>query len=280
MKFFYRTETRAEKNIIRIFANMNGNEKITVVINTYNAERHLNACLEAVKGFDEVLICDMESTDRTLDIAHSHGCKVVTFPKGEHRIVEPARQFAIDRAENPWVLVVDADEIVPCALRHYLYEAIQKSTGFAAIAIPRKNYFMGRMMHSSYPDYVLRFLKRERCHWPPVIHASPEVNGQVIKIPSARQDLAFEHLANDTVADIIAKNNTYSDYEVPRRRKKNHGIMALLCRPAFRFFKSYFLKRGCLDGLPGLIHAVLDAGYQFAIVAKLIEERQEKRHSS
>ena len=176
--------------------------------------------------------------------------------------------------------MVDADEIVPCALRHYLYEAIQKPNGFAAIAIPRKNYFMGRMMHSSYPDYVLRFLKREHCHWPPVIHASPEVNGRVIKIPSARQDLAFEHLANDTVADIIAKNNTYSDYEVPRRRKKNHGIMALLCRPAFRFFKSYFLKRGCLDGLPGLIHAVLDAGYQFAIVAKLIEERQEKRHSS
>jgi putative beta-1,4-glucosyltransferase len=40
--------------------------------------------------------------------------------------------------------------------------------------------------------------------------------------------------------------------------------------------KSYLLKRGFLDGCPGLIHAVLDAGYQFEIVAKLIEERQKK----
>ena len=76
-------------------------------------------------------------------------------------------------------------------------------------------------------------------------------------------DLAFEHLANDSVADIIRKNNTYSDYEVPRRRKKNYGFLALFYRPMFRFFKSYFIKAGCLDGIPGLIHAVLDADYQF-----------------
>lgn len=45
----------------------------------------------------------------------------------------------------------------------------------------------------------------------------------------------------------------------------------------FRFFKSYFIKRGCLDGIPGLIHAVLDADYQFYIVAKLLEEKQNKQ---
>ena len=46
---------------------MNDEYKISVVINTYNAERDLEQVLEAVKTFDEVLICDMESTDRTLD---------------------------------------------------------------------------------------------------------------------------------------------------------------------------------------------------------------------
>jgi len=132
------------------------------------------------------------------------------------------------------------------------------------------------MMHSCYPDYILRFLKREKCNWPPIIHASPEVEGRIIRIPSVRRDLAFEHLANDSVADIIRKNNTYSDYEVPRRRKKNYGKMALFYRPLYRFVKSYLLKRGFLDGCPGLIHAVLDAGYQFEIVAKLMEERQKK----
>jgi len=173
--------------------------------------------------------------------------------------------------------VVDADEIVTPELRKYLYETIQKDNHPDAIAIPRKNYFMGRIMHSSYPDYILRFLRRDKCSWPPVIHAAPKVDGRILKIPASRMDLAFEHLANDSVTNIIRKNNTYSDYEVPRRRKKNYDCMALIYRPMFRFFKSYFIKRGCLDGIPGLIHAVLDAEYQFYIVAKLLEEKHNKK---
>ena len=81
---------------------MNSTQHISVVINTYNAEEHLKVVLEAVKDFDEIIICDMESTDQTLDIARSYNCKIITFPKGNLRIVEPARQFAIDKASSPW----------------------------------------------------------------------------------------------------------------------------------------------------------------------------------
>ena len=69
--------------------------KISVVINTYNAEEKLTQVLDAVKDFDEIVICDMESTDSTLDIARRYGCKIVTFKKGEHKSAEPARTFEI-----------------------------------------------------------------------------------------------------------------------------------------------------------------------------------------
>ena len=46
---------------------------ISVVINTYNAEEHLAECLEAVKDFDEIVVCDMESTDHTVEIAKMAG---------------------------------------------------------------------------------------------------------------------------------------------------------------------------------------------------------------
>ena len=48
---------------------MKENHQISVVINTYNAEQHLQAVIDSAKGFDEILVCDMESTDRTVDIA-------------------------------------------------------------------------------------------------------------------------------------------------------------------------------------------------------------------
>ena len=82
--------------------------RISVVINTYNARQHLAKVLESVKDFDEVVVCDMESTDDTVAIAEQYGCKVVTFPKGNHTCCEPARTFAIQSASNPWVFVVDA----------------------------------------------------------------------------------------------------------------------------------------------------------------------------
>ncbi len=254
---------------------MKTKNQISVVINTYNAERHLKRVLESVKDFDEVLVCDMESTDHTLEIAQEHGCRIVTFPKGEHSIVEPAREYAIHEAENEWVLVVDADEIVTFELKEYLYQQISTPDCPDGIAIPRKNYFMGQFLHSAYPDYILRFFRRDKTHWPAVIHCSPEIDGRVVRIPKSRQELAFIHLANDSVSDILRKSDTYSNYELPRRRHKNYGVGALFFRPLFRFTKSYFIKKGFLDGKAGLIHALLDAVYQFVIVAKLLEEKDK-----
>ena len=46
--------------------------KISVVINTYNARRHLAQVLESVKDFDEIVVCDMESTDDTREIAEKY----------------------------------------------------------------------------------------------------------------------------------------------------------------------------------------------------------------
>ncbi len=74
---------------------------ISVVINTYNEAKNLQECLDSVKGFDEIVVCDMESTDETVEIARRNGCKTIIFPKGSHTICEPARNTAIQSASNP-----------------------------------------------------------------------------------------------------------------------------------------------------------------------------------
>ena len=78
-------------------------QRISVVINTYNASKHLKEVLNSVKDFDEIVVCDMESTDDTVDIARQYGCKIVIFPRGIYQICEPARQCAIDAATSKWV---------------------------------------------------------------------------------------------------------------------------------------------------------------------------------
>src|SRR5574344_2038981 len=60
----------------KIVEKMLEKQKISVVINTYNAERMLETTLKSVQKADEIIICDMYSTDKTIEIAEKFGCKV------------------------------------------------------------------------------------------------------------------------------------------------------------------------------------------------------------
>ena len=247
--------------------------QISVVINTYNAERHLKTCLEAVKDFDEIVVCDMESTDHTVEIANSYGCKVVTFPKANHKSAEPARTFAIQSATSKWVLVVDADEIVTPELKQYLYRRILETDCPEGLYIPRRNKFFGDWVHSRSIDYQLRFFIREGTVWPPYVHTFPTVNGRVEKIPTSNTNVLMEHLEDETVSQWVVKVNQYTDNEVEKRMSKNYGVGALLWRPLWRFFKKYVMDGAYRDGRRGLIRAQMAAVYQFMIVAKVIERK-------
>lgn len=94
--------------------------------------------------------------------------------QGQRRIVyhgrtdycEPARNFAIQSAAYEWVLLVDSDELVPGDLRQYLYRQIERQEDWVGLRIPRKNYLFGKFMHGDYPDYILRFFRKDKVFWP------------------------------------------------------------------------------------------------------------------
>ncbi len=251
--------------------------QITVIIHTYNAEKHLRRVLDSVQGFDELLVCDMESTDNTLRIAEEYGCRIITFPRGNHTIAEPARDFAIRRATHPWILEVDADELVTPELKAYLYDFIGRPDCPDGLYIPRKNYFMGRFMHCHYPDHILRFFRRDVTTWPPFVHTLPIVDGTTCKIPKQRKELAFIHLANDSISDILRKTDAYTSNELEKKKDKRYSAFAFIGRPFFRFFKAYILKGGFRDGKPGFIRAFLEGFYQFVVLAKRVEREYQTK---
>lgn len=247
--------------------------KISVVINTYNAELHLEKVLESIKDFEEILICDMHSTDGTLEIAKKYNSKIIFHDKID--FVEPARNFAIQSAKYDWVLLLDADEMVSEDLKKYLCE-FPENSATACVAMPRKNYFLGKFMRSAYPDYVFRFFKKDCIVWPEFIHSQPEIKGEIIKINKNHKHLALEHLANDSVFTILQKNNTYSTAEIAKRKGKRVTFFKLLFSPFFWFFKYYIIKKGFLDGKEGFIFAVLKSQYKFSTLAKLVEYKIPK----
>ena len=247
---------------------------ISVVINTYNAEKYLEEVLNSVKEFDEILICDMYSEDKTVEIAEKYGATIILHEKTG--FVEPARNFAISKAKNEWVLLLDADETVGNDLKNYLQKNAADDAEIACFAIPRKNYFLGKFMHSAYPDYVYRFFKRDLIFWPEFVHSRPEIKGKIHKIDASRKYLAMEHLANDSITTVVQKNNLYSTAEIPKRQHKKDSVLKLIFSPVFAFFKFYVIKKGFLDGKEGFIFAMLKSQYKFLTLAKLIEFKSKK----
>lgn len=247
-------------------------EAISVVINTYNARQYLGEVLESVKDFDEIVVCDMESTDDTREIAARYGCRIVTFPKGNHKSAEPARTFAIQSATSKWVLVVDADELVTPELRQVLYAEIARPDCPAGFYIPRQNKFMGMFVRDFHYDYQLRFFIREGTEWPPYVHTFPKVQGRVVKLKADRKARLL-HLMDETMQEYMAKMNQYTDNEVEKKKDKGYGLWALLWRPVWRFFKKYVLDGSFRMGTRGLIRSLMAGYYQFVLVAKIIEKR-------
>lgn len=74
-----------------------------------NEEGCLEQCLKTVKGFDEIVICDTGSTDKTIEIAKKYTDKIFTDYSWEGSFCK-ARNHALTKATGDWVLSIDADE--------------------------------------------------------------------------------------------------------------------------------------------------------------------------
>lgn len=245
--------------------------KISVVIHTYNSEKYLERVLSSVKNFDEIVICDMYSTDDTLDIARKYNSKIIFYEKCD--VPEPARNFAIQSATNEWVLVVDSDELVTEELRKYLYEIIKEKQDLQGLWITRKNYILGHFLHGEYPDYILRFFRKENAYWPPYVHTLPQIKGHTEYIPKRKKKLALIHLANSSISTKLQKTDIYTENEVLKRTAQNFSIWKIFMAPFFRFFKSYIIKGGFRDGKAGIVTAGMDAFYKFVTIAKIWESK-------
>lgn len=246
---------------------------ISAVVNTRNASRFLAETLESLRGFDEILVCDMESEDDTVEIARSYGARVVTFPAEGCTCVEPARNYAISQARYEWVILVDADEVIPEALTRYLRDYAGEPE-CDALFIARKNHLAGRWDRGSYPDYQLRFFRRDKCDWPVVVHSRPIIDGKKGHIPSRRRDLAMIH-QQPAIREVLERHNRYSDDQSDDliRKGKSVSLAALIFKPWWRFFKSYILRGGIFNGKAGYISAKIAAAYKLDVLAKAFEKK-------
>lgn len=249
--------------------------KISVVINTFNEEDNLPRALASVKDLaDEVVVVDMKSTDKTVEVAGKGGARVYEFKKVGY--VEPARNYAISKAVNDWVLVLDADEEIPKSLAKRLKRIVEKPKA-DYYRIPRKNMIFGKWMKHTqwWPDYQVRFFKKGKVTWSELIHSVPITSGTGADFP-AKGDLAIFHRNYDTVEQFLERMNRYTTIQANLLVKEKHKFLwkDLIKKPTKEFLDRYFSGEGYKDGLHGLALSLLQA---FSVTVVYIKVWQKEK---
>ncbi len=248
--------------------------KISVVINTSNEEKNIERTIKNVGFADEVIICDMYSSDKTVEIAKKNGAKVV-FRKNPG-FVEPARNFAISKAVNDWVLILDADEKVQPALVEKIKQISQKEKSYDFVKIPRKNIIFKHWMKAAlwWPDYQVRFFKKGAVVWQDKIHNQPQTKGEGLTLPEEER-YAILHNNYQTVTQFIERMNRYTTIEAEQLQKGGYQFAwkDLIEKPLSEFLSRFFANKGYEDGLHGLALALLQAFSFFVVYLKTWENK-------
>lgn len=247
--------------------------KISVVVNTFNEEKNISRCLESVKNFaNELIVVDMHSTDKTVEMAKKYGVKV--FQHDYTRYVEPARNFALTKAGGDWILVIDADEELPLTLAEKL-KGIAQENKVDYVEIPRKNIIFGKWIKHSFwwPDYNVRFFKKGMVIWGEKIHSRPMVHGKGSRL-EAKEEQALIHYNYQTISQYLERNNRYSEIKAEELVKEDYhfSLQDLVKKPADEFLSRFFAGEGYKDGLHGLSLAILQSFVEFLIYLKVWEK--------
>ena len=255
---------------------MNNLVPLSVVINTLNEEKNLPFALGSVREWaDEIVVCDMHSEDRTVEIARAAGATVCFHER--MGFADPARAYAISQARHDWVLVLDADELIPRQLADVIRRLIERNEA-DAYRLPRLNYLLGApIMNMGWgpdQDAQLRLFKKSAVLVTPDIHSffhvQPGAREQRLHFADSNGIVHFNYI---NLTHFIEKLNRYASIEANQAfaRGERASFRRALTSSAREWASRYLRHGGTREGWRGLYLTAMMSMYRIAIQGKLAE---------
>jgi (heptosyl)LPS beta-1,4-glucosyltransferase len=227
--------------------------KLTVLIPCKNERMNIRPCIESVRGLaDEILVADSGSTDETMDIVREiGGCRLI---EREFINYSNFKNWAIPQAAHPWVLVLDSDERMTPELAAEIRQVLDNPPAHLdGYWVYRRGFFLGHEI--KYGDWgsdrVFRLFRRDKCRYRACrVHEEIDVDQQRTGKLKQRM-LHYTYWTYDQYFDKYQRYVKWGAQDMWDRGKRTSWL-GLLVRPFLRFLQLYILRRGFLDGLPGL----------------------------
>ncbi|MFZ4615376.1 MAG: glycosyltransferase family 2 protein [Rectinemataceae bacterium] len=239
---------------------------ISVLINTRNEEDNLRACLESLGRASQIIVVDMESEDRTVEIAREFTEEIYSHPKLGY--ADPARAFALSKASCDWVLIVDADEIVTPPLWDEL-ERLAREDLIDVALVPFRTWMFGRRLNGGGwgpgQETHPRFFRRSVNIISDRVHMMFDVPSTARMYPVSAKGAVIEHFNYYDLFHFIEKLNRYTTIEAMNafdgKKEGFPGFRSALIKAIKEFTRRFIIKKGYRDGGEGFLLAFLMSAY-------------------
>ena len=246
--------------------------RISAYIIAYNESMKIRQAINSVLWADEIVLADSYSRDDTAAIAEEMGARVVQI---EFRGFGDLRNRAMTACSHTWIFSLDADERCTPEARDEILTTIARAEPLDAYYIPRRNFFMGRWIKHSgfYPDYRQPQLFKKGA----LDFKNDDPVHEEYKILSDKPAGYLQHpiwqFPYKNLAEVMHKANKYSTLGAKKLQQNDRraSMFTALSRGLWSFFHMYILKRGILDGWPGLVIAIGNFEGTYYKYAKLLE---------
>lgn len=241
-------------------------EHISCVIIVKDAADTLKNTLDSLTSFSDVILYDNGSTDSTIEIINSY--KNTNLVQGDFLGFGPTKNKAISYAKNSWILSLDADEVLSDEFIKNL-KTINLSND-SVYTILRENYYKNKHIKNCWSnDIITRVFNRDKTSF-----TNSKVHERVIDNNFKTKMITgcVKHYPYNTISDFITKLDRYSTiFAQDNKGKKKSSPSKAIFNGIFSFIKTYFFKRGFLDGYAGLVIAFSHMATNFYKYIKLYE---------
>jgi glycosyltransferase involved in cell wall biosynthesis len=232
--------------------------RVSGVITSFNEEHNIGDCIESLEWCDEIIVVDSFSTDRTPEIAQEH--EKVRFFQRNYFGAGAQKNWAMQHVRCDWIFLLDSDERCTPALRQEVETLLSDGPEHDAYMMNRDVCMLGKRIRFSgwQHDRVARFFRagtafyeNRRVH--SVLHTTGETPILDNPIEHHMVDRSF-----DEYAFRLAKYGYWNAAQCWRDGDRTSAI-EVMARPAWRFFRTYILQLGILDGSIGIVFCLLQS---------------------
>ena len=244
---------------------------ISVTILVKNGEKKLKEVLESCAAFEEIILYDTGSQDRTLEIASR-------FPNV--RIFQRAfvgfgvcHNDAAQLATHEWILSLDADEMLSPALAQEIRKlGLDPSVVYA---LPFLNFVNGKQIKwcGWYPEKHVRLYHKKKSGFSEaMVHEGVITEGLQVRTLAH----PVYHYPYDSISDFLIKMERYSTLFAQQYvSKKCSSPLTAVTHGVAAFFKSYVIKKGFLGGFEGLLISAYNGHTAFYKYLKLYQANKK-----